>query len=187
MTRFEPDTVCVQFNAKAQAKGWPLHVDCVCDFEQPKLRELLALWQSLADNGVPPRAALDMRRLKPYARNVAILEKNTTADGHQYRFRLFGSALTMLLGEHTGRTLDETVLPEMLPGWIAFYDAVLAGRRPMRLVSYYHRPNADFLMGEIFAAPLADDAGVVRMVLSATFVDLKDYAPSPFSRIGPLA
>lgn len=187
MTCHDHDTACMQLNAKAHAKGWPLRADCSCAFSRRELGALHEVWAAAAAGGVPARAALDMRKLKPFARNIVIMEKTDVASGSGYRFRLFGSALAALFGEHTGHSLDEMVLPQMLPGWVAFYDAILSARRPVRLINYYRLPNDGFLKGEIFAAPLADDAGAVRMVLAATYVDFKDYTLSPFVQTGPVA
>jgi hypothetical protein len=172
--------VCRELNALAEAKGWPMRCGCGQNFCQSEMQALCELWQSKAANGVPPRSAFDMRALQPYARNIAILEREGTSDARRYRFRLFGSTLTLLFGEHTGRALDEMVSAELLPSWLAFYDTVLACGQPMRIFTYYRSQNENYLRGEIIAAPLADDAGDVRMILAATYVGLQDGVPPPF-------
>lgn len=183
----EAQQFCLLFNAEAEAAGWPMRCDAACRFGERKLNELYTLWQEKARNGVPSRAMLDMRTLKSFMRHVTILEKVETPAGHSYRFRLFGSALAMAFGEHTGHLLEEMVLPSSLPGWLAFYDMVLATGRPLQLINTFRVEMISFLRGELFAAPLTDDAGVVRYILAATFVDPVEAAHSPFTQAGPLA
>ena len=175
-----PIQACVQFNALAEAKGWPVRCDCGEAFERSDLNALCELWRSKAANGVPPRSVFDLRALKPFARNITIMEREGTNGARRYRFRLFGSTLTLLFGEHTGRTLDEMVSPGLLPSWLVFYDTVLSCGRPLRVVTYYRLPTEDYVKGEILAAPLADDSGEVRLILAATYVGLQDSVPPPF-------
>jgi hypothetical protein len=170
---------CRELNKLAEKNGWAMQCDCECRFARPELNALLDLWQRKAAAAVPRRLDLSMRDLVPFARYITVLERVEQTHGHSYRFRLFGTALALVFGEHTGRLLEERVMPEMLPGWIAFYDRVLEQCRPLRLTTVYRTPNGIYLQGEIFAAPLADETGAVRLVLAATYVDLKDaiYAP----------
>ena len=152
---------------------------CGDAFEHGELRTLYELWLSKAANGVPSRSQFDMRVLRPFAPNITILDRVDTRGRRRYRFRLFGSRLALLFGEHTGRYLDEMVTPALLPSWLAFYDAVLGGERPMRISNYYRVPDENYLMGEILAAPMADEAGEARLILAATYVGLEDGVHSP--------
>lgn len=183
----EAQQFCLLFNAEAESAGWPMRCDAACHFGERKLNELLAVWREKAKNGVPSRAALDMRTLKSFMRHITILEKVDTPNGHSYRFRLFGSALAMVFGEHTGHLLEEMVLPSAYPGWLAFYDMVLATRAPLQLINTFRVEMISFLRGELFAAPLTDDSGDVRYILAATFVDNVEAAHAPFAQAGPLA
>ena len=170
--------VAADLNDLAEAKGWPMRCDAKLEFERRDLHALCDIWRSKASGGVPQRSVLDMRTLKPFARNLAILER--TQCPARYRFRLFGSTLALLFGEHTGRFLDEMVSAQLLPGWTAFYDGALAGGAVLRFINYYRIPTQAYLKGEILAAPLADESGEVRMILASTYVGLKDGAPPPF-------
>lgn len=191
MTGNEALQFCVLFNAEAETSGWPMRSDANCHFSDERLQRLHAVWQEKAATapvGVPTRNKLDMRTLKPFMRNIAILELVEVDGGHSYRFRLFGSALAMVFGEHTGRLIDEMVLPSTLTGWIAFYDMVLSTRVPMLLENFFRADIATtYLKGELLAAPLTDDAGQIRYVLAATYVDMANFAPPPFSSAGPLS
>jgi len=187
MPENEAQQFCLLFNAEADVAGWPMRCDAVCNFAEKKLENLYDLWRGKADGGVPSRAKLDMRTLRPYARNIAIMERVEKPGGHSYRFRLFGSELALIFGEHTGHLLDEMVLPSVLPGWVAFYDMVLATRAPLSLVNFFRKEATGFLKGELFAAPLCDNTGDIRFVLVATFVDLNSFAHPPFAQAGPLS
>jgi len=175
-----PIQACAEFNALAEAKGWPTRCDCGEAFDRSDLNALYELWWSKAANGVPPRSVFDIRALKPFARNITIMEREGTNGNRRYRFRLFGSTLALLFGEHTGRYLDEMVAAELLPSWLAFYDTVLSCGQPLRVFTYYRIKTDDFVKGEILAAPLADDSGDVHMILAMTYVGLQDGVPPPF-------
>jgi hypothetical protein len=168
-----------ELNALASAEKWPMRCDGELAFEQPKLHALLELWRSKAGGGIPARIAFDIRALKPFLTHVIILERHGSGEGRRYLFRLFGSAHLQLFGEHTGHYLDEMVAPELLPSWLAIYDAVLATRQPFRIVTHFRMPSSDFLKGEIFAAPMADSSGAEKMILAATYVSVHDAVPSP--------
>ncbi|HEY0283556.1 MAG TPA: PAS domain-containing protein [Rhizomicrobium sp.] len=180
MTVASPVQACAEFNALAETKGWPTRCHCGETFERSDLNALCELWRSKAANGVPPRSAFGMRVLAPYLRNITILEREGENGTKRYRFRLFGSTLALLFGEHTGRTLDQMVSADMLPSWLAFYDTVLACRQPLRVDTHYRTASEGYVRGEILAAPLADDSGEVRMVLAATYVGFQDGVLSPF-------
>jgi len=177
-----PDQACAELNALAEAKGWPLRCGNIGNFRRSELRALCELWQSKAAAGVPARSAFDMRTLGCFARNIMILEREGADGAKRYRFRLFGSTLALVFGEHTGRTLEEMVSPNLLESWLAFYDTVLTSRQPLRVDTYYQTATADYVKGEILAAPLADESGALRMVLAATYVGLHDGVPPPFGK-----
>lgn len=167
-------------NAHAELLGWPFRCDPSLDFTKPELNALCALWRDKANgHGLPSRTALDMRALKPFVRNISILERIGPKGHWRYRFRLFGSSLAHLFGEHTGRYLDEMVVPELLENWLACFDTTVRFGAPMRFIGYYRIPSREFLKGEIFAAPLAAETEGQPLVLIATYVGLQDAVHSP--------
>jgi hypothetical protein len=180
MIQDDPIQACTELNALAEAKGWPMRCGCDEAFDRAELHTFCELWRSKAAGGVPARSAFNMRALKPFAGNITILERVATNGSRRYRFRLFGSTLTFLFGEHTGRYLDEMVAAELLPSWLAFYDTVLSCGQPLRIFTYYRIKTDDFVKGEILAAPLADDSSDVHMILAMTYVGLQDGVPPPF-------
>jgi len=168
-----------QLRREAEKHQWPMQCDAALAFERPDLRCLLDVWRGKAGDGVPTRASFDMRTLKNFAAHVFILERVRTGEARRFKFRLFGSSLLQLFGEHTGRFLDEMVAPAMAPSWHAIYDAILDARQPLRIVTHFRMPSSDFLKGEMFAAPIADAAGIENMILAATYVSPSDGVLSP--------
>ncbi|MBV9990943.1 MAG: PAS domain-containing protein [Alphaproteobacteria bacterium] len=167
-----PSDAPAAFNAEAEAKGWYYRSDPALVFARSELHAIAALWREKADatGGLPARADFDIRALKPFLRNVAFLEKI----GGRYRFRLFGSALVHLFGERTGQYLDEMTSPTLLANWTAVYEMILAHGGPVRVFNHKLSP---ILNGEMFAAPLAPDAGGHPMVMVAAYVALKEAMP----------
>ena len=167
-------------NAHAELLGWPFRCDLSLTFAKSELNALCELWRDKANgHGLPSRAALDMRALKPFVRNISILERIGPKGLWRYRFRLFGSSLAQLFGEHTGRYLDEMAVPESLENWLACFDTTIRFGGPLRFINYYQIPSQEFLKGEIFAAPLAAETENQPLVLIATYVGLQDAAHSP--------
>jgi hypothetical protein len=169
----------VALNAHAEQLGWPFRCDPALDFTKPELNALCQLWHAKAGGGLPARTSFDMRALKPFVRNISILERIGPKGLWRYRFRLFGSSLAQLFGEHTGRWLDEMVAPELLENWLACFDTTIRVGTPLRFINYYQMPSKNFLKGEIFAAPLAAESPDQPMILIATYVGLQDAVASP--------
>ena len=172
--------IFARLNALAAKQRWPTECDATLAFDRPELRALLEIWRTKAGDGVPSRSAFDMSTLKSLASHVFILERSEAGEVRSYKFRLFGSALLQLFGEHTGRPLDNVVTPEMLSSWLAIYDGVLEARQPLRIVTHFLLASSGFLKGEMLAAPMTDDAGDERMILGATYVSPANAVPSPF-------
>ena len=170
----------VALNAHAELLGWPFRCDPSLTFTRPELHALNALWRDKAGgHEMPTRASLDMRALKPFVRNISLLERIGPKGHWRYRFRLFGSSLAQLFGEHTGRFLDEMVVPQLLENWLACFDTTIRFGAPLRFINYYRIPSQEFLKGEIFAAPLAAETEDQPLILIATYVGLQDAAHSP--------
>jgi len=171
MGRLEPIDPAWALNRRAQAEGWPFRCDSALEFERPELNALCGIWRSIAaGKGVPSRADFDARTLKPFLRNIAIVERVFFDAGKsRYRSRLTGSAIVEVAGENTGHFLDEHIPPEFLPRWTNAYDAVLDSGTPMRFVSDFRVPQLVYLDGESLAAPLANAHGNIALVLTSTY------------------
>jgi len=184
LDRIDADNLPAALNAHAEAMGWPFRCDPQLNFTRAELAALCDLWRAKAGaDGPPKRAMFDMRTLRPFLRNVSLLERIGPKGAWRYRFRLFGSALVNLFGEHTGHFLDEMVSPALLANWTACYDITIRYGSPLRFLNYYRIPNKDFLKGEILAAPLMGEVEDQPMILAATYVGLKDGTHSPIASL----
>ncbi len=115
-------------NAFAAEQGWPFRASSVLAFERPELNQLRDLWhEKAAGRPMPHRSDFDLRSLKPVLPNIVILQRVHDSDRWRYRIRLMGSELVRLMGEGTGRFLDQAIAPESLPRWLAVYEAVRRG------------------------------------------------------------
>jgi hypothetical protein len=163
------------YNARAQALGWPAVCEDMAEFDHPSLVGLNEVWmiESAQASGIPPRAAFDMRKLKPFLPHLSIIERIDFGRAHRYRFRLFGSEMVVTFGEATGRYLDELVPADHLPSWLAAFDSVLDQGAPLRFLTEYRLPNLEHLKGENFTAPMLDERGERRFILAATYVSHK--------------
>ena len=141
------------------------------EFDDPELQALCALWHAKAGGGsAAARGVRSARVGNPLCATSSMLERIGQKGVWRYRFRLFGSGLTQLFGEHTGRYLDEMVSPALLQNWLACFDTTIRYGAPLRFINYYRTHTRDFLKGEIFAAPLAEDVPDQPLVLAATYV-----------------
>jgi hypothetical protein len=166
-----------RLNAVSQKEGWSMRSDTALKFDAPELNALRDVWNEKAQiaGGLPARADFEARTLKPFLRHISIVERAVNPLGRpSYRFRFFGSALTQRFGEQTGQFIENSTPPEKLPRWLAGYDAVLEGGRPMRFLSYYEIPRVSYLNGESFSAPLSNGGRKPDTVLAATY-----FTPKP--------
>ena len=161
---------------KARAEGWPLRFDTTLDFERRELNALRDLWRARAEGkGAPSRADFDARTLKPYLRHIMINERVFVGPNRRrYRTRLAGTALTEIIGDPTGKFLEEHLPLELVPRWSSAYDAVLDGGQPLRLVAEFELPQLSFLRGEALIAPLADNNGRLTLVFGCIY-----FTPKP--------
>jgi hypothetical protein len=171
MGLLEANNAAWALDRKARAEGWPFRCDATLDFGRRELNALRDLWRARATGkAAPSRADFDARSLKPYLRHIMIIERVYVApDRWRYRTRLAGTAVTEIIGDPTGKFLDQQLPPELLPRWTSVYDAVLDGAEPLRLVADFELPQLCFLRGEILIAPLADRNGRLTLVFGCIY------------------
>jgi hypothetical protein len=156
---------------KAKTSGWGVEVDETLSFERPELRQLHELWRlkSIERGGLPARGDLDARLLKPFLRNLTIMEHVPGPDGKpHFRFRLQGMALVQYFGEQTGRMLEDAVSSD-IEAWNTGYAALLAAKQPMRVITYYQMESADYITGESFSVALGNGDAMPVSVLTVTY------------------
>jgi len=152
-----------------QENGWVSFCDPQLAFRSSELVELSALWhQTRGADGIPKRVDFTPRVLKSCLPHVAIYERVACPQkGVRYRVRLMGTRFADVMGDLTGKFLDEAIAPQFLPRWYAALDAVLDALVPLRFLSRSDTTDKKFLLGEFFEAPLLNDTGEPDLVLAA--------------------
>lgn len=132
----------------------------------PLGREFLAYWHAKCpEAGFPTRADVapdEILKLLPYIFMLDVLEQEAGLD---FRFRLVGTAIMRVEGEHTGKLLS-AMFPDRKAYavlWQQYLDAA-AGRVWVRheTLRWQGRDHIDY---EVILAPLQDDAGRVTMLI----------------------
>lgn len=156
------------FNALAEANAWPTRIDNKMSFQSKELCAMRDLWNSVASkNSLSSRSQFTARHLKPHLPNLDLVGIETKA-GHprRYRHRYVGTRVVAVFGEMTGQAFEDFMPPETSARTIACFDAIVAARRPSRVLTRFQLPKADYLAAEAFAAPLAEDGVTPNMVLA---------------------
>jgi hypothetical protein len=154
------------YNARARAEGWAALCDAELDFHRVEFRVLIATWRSFASRGLPSRKDFTPRNLKSLLRNVAIYER--VANGKvRWRVRLMGTAFSDVMGDLTGKFLDEAIPPAHLPRWHASLEAAIEAGAPLRFLGRADSVGQPFMVGEFFEAPILSDDGQPNMILAA--------------------
>jgi len=163
------------YNARAKAMGWTLRCAPAAGFRRTELADALDLWRTKADGRkMPSRADMSARAMKPFLRQMSIVERVATEKGARYRVRLHGSKLASYLGDKTGRYLEEVMPPGTAASYAAVYDTMLKLLVPLRLVINYESPKIDYLSGESLIAPLAAPGKASPLILSVTYLDSRE-------------
>lgn len=141
--------------------------DADLKFQKQELRALLGVWrEKCAGRGFVTRADFDARTVKPYLRQMSILDVVTQEDGtRRYRYRYFGSGIVEVFGEHTGHYIEQFIPTERMARWTAGHDLVVLSGRPLRFVINYTSPQISYLSSESLVLPLTDGNGTVTMLM----------------------
>lgn len=159
------------FNDLAATEGWPAICDRGAAFERRELNEILAIWrEKAAGRLMPTRKDMTARVLKPYLPHVTIYERVAASSGNwRYRVRLMGTQFSKVMGDLTGKFIDEAVPKQFLPRWTAALDEPLNVCAPVRFLSRSDTNNMSYLVAEYFSAPLLGDSGHPNMIFSAGY------------------
>ena len=170
-------------NERAKAAGWSIVAGPAAQFQHAALNDALALWRDRANGrAMPARADLTARAMKAFMPHMSLIERVRDGGKDRYRVRLHGSVLARYSGDATGKWLEDVVDPRRVGSFIDIYDAVLALRIPLRVVTRYQAPELDYLDGESFIAPLSVPSSATPIILSVTYTkprkDDLNFAPS---------
>ena len=119
-----------EYNDAAKKNGWPTLCDASAKFVHPDLCRLLGLWRRQAKaHGIPLHADMTPRQLKSFLGDIALYERIAPPGARRrWRVRQMGSSFGQIMGELSGKFLDETVPADLLPRWdCARYHAGAAG------------------------------------------------------------
>ena len=160
-----------EFNARATEKAWGAICDPTLAFYRPELSGILNVWREAAGaRSVPLRSSLTPRLLKEYLPHIAFYERvEGDAGGWRYRVRLLGSAYQAVMGERTGKFLDEFLSPEHLELWSSVLDTILDHGAPLRFLTRSEITGRNYLVGEYCSAPVADRSGEPNLVLAVGY------------------
>lgn len=147
-------------NQRAAREHWHHIVDPTLSFSDSIYDPLLNLWRTKAGNRkMPRRSEMTPRDLKDVLRHLLISER-IAMNPSQYRWKLIGTSLTGILGEHTGKTFEESIPREHLARWVQCGDMILDGGQPLRFLGRVHVNGREYLDAENLFVPLANDNDV---------------------------
>ena len=152
-------------NEKSARQNWRQLCDPSLSFEVPFYNEVIALWRSkISTCPIPKRSDISARDIKPFLPHICIVERVHSNPSH-YRWKLMGTKVTQVLGEHTGKLFDESLAPEHLQRWTESSDMILGADQPWRFFGEVSLNGRDYLIAENLYLPLADDEGQPRYIL----------------------
>lgn len=156
-----------RFNRLASENRWAVLCDPYCHFTDPKLCEMVSVWQSKANGGIPYRRDMTVRILQPFISQLSIYELVSSEDGSiRWRVRLMGTEVALTTAEMTGKFLDEVVPQDFLDRWNAVGEAILDAGCPLRVLRRADSFGKRHIVSEEFVAPLANDSGRPEMTMS---------------------
>jgi hypothetical protein len=158
------------FNRFAEQTGAPSRCDSSLSFETPELVEVAALWRDKsAGRDMPLRRDMNARALKAYLPHITIADVVHDGERRRYRFRLMGTSIARMFGDHTGRFLDEAIVSPFRERWTAAFDAAFQAGGPIRLSGRIEYRELDYLAMEIFLAPIEQRDEKAEFILAATY------------------
>ena len=146
-------------NQKAAQQKLYHFCDPTLAFSDPVYKHFLSLWRIKAGTrAMPAKSEIAPRDLKDYLRHIAMAQR-IAEHPSRYVWRVTGSKIAEVTGNHTGKSFEECLPAEILPRWIACGDLVLDGGRPMRFLGRVQLGGHEYLDAENLLAPLANDEG----------------------------
>ena len=158
------------YNRFAERSGAPSRRDPSLSFETPELVQVASLWRDKsAGRSMPLRRDMNMRALKAYLPHIIIADVVKDEERRRYLFRLMGTSIARVFGDHTGRFLDEAIVSPYCERWTTALDTVLTAGGPIRLSGRVEYRQQDYLAMEIFLAPIEQCDESAEAVLVAAY------------------
>ena len=132
------DTACLDavaaFNALSARENWEQQCDPTLTFAHSDFPVMLDIWKKQADGKpMPMRRSMTPRALKGFLPRVAINER-VSIHPPRFKWRLMGTQVAQVLGERTGKYMDEDAPPRQ----VARFEMLEDSRD--RCVGGHHRP-----------------------------------------------
>jgi hypothetical protein len=158
------------FNRFAEQAGAPSRCDPSLSFETPELMQVAALWRDKsAGRGMPLRRDMSARALKAYLPHIIVVDVVEDRERRRYRFRLMGTSIARVFGDHTGKFLDEAIVSPYRERWTAAIDTAVEANGPVRLSGRIEYRQLDYLAMEIFLGPIEQHDEKAESVLVAAY------------------
>jgi hypothetical protein len=132
--------------------------------ENRPLREVQAYWSGkIADGRLPSRRHIDATEIPRLLPNLFLLDV-VPGPPTRYRFRLVGTRIAQVEGEHRGRYLDEYTELNENPAVLRQYEDACRGVIYLRdnTLVWQDRPHVDYT---VLLLPLAEDGATVDALL----------------------
>src|ERR1043166_703477 len=105
-------TVAKALNEESPRRNWRQLCDPSLSFELPYYNEVIGLWRSkIGEFAIPKRSDISARDLKPFLAHIVLLER-VKENPSQYRWKIIGTKVAQVLGEHTGKLFEDSIAPE---------------------------------------------------------------------------
>ena len=145
---------------------------------RPELAALHTTWLSIAgDDRLPSRAQIGPETLKPWLRNVALVDVERSP--MRFRRRLVGTKIVDYQGwDSTGRYLDEEHIGAIDTAEAADFVTCAEHGRPVHRSESSYDEAGDLVRWERLLLPLAKDGLSPNMILFGLFVDVARERPT---------
>jgi len=170
MTNIRAQRAAEEFNRFAERMAAPGRCDPSLSFDTAALAEAASVWRDkAAGRDMPLRRDMGARTLKPFLPNVVILDIVEDNAARRYRVRLMGTSIAQVLGDHTGKYLDETITPPFRDRWSMAIEAALSAGVPIRLSGRVDYGGHDYLAMELMLAPFEQRGESAAAVLVVAY------------------
>ena len=165
----------------------PAGTDAASCIRHPKIRELYGYWLAKRrGRRAPARADIDPLELRSVLPHISLFD--VVEPGLRLRFRLVGTAVTVIAGETTGKFIDELVPARVYAALHEHYVDIVhnfVGRYCVADLAWQGRPYVRY---HRLLLPLSEDQQSANMVLGIGFIDEPDWRPQDvtLSRMKPL-
>ncbi len=145
--------------------------------ESEQLQEAMRHYFGLQDacGGLPPRYVFDPAALPRHLPSIFLVEQEPHPQyGHDYRYRVFGTALTVMFGENmTGKLVSDFHAPRRALRTRRILDIACEKKQVFRSAGTFITRNGLPVSGEALIMPFGEDNRVTH-ILACLDYDVRD-------------